>query len=44
MRYPRTLHPGYGDLSPIRSKTALSSYPMRYVKFRKATLAMEVRG
>ena len=36
MRYPRHLHPGYGDLSPIRSKTAQARYPMWYVKFRRA--------
>ena len=34
MRYPRHLHPGFGDLSPIRSKTGMAIYPMRYVKFR----------
>ena len=42
MRYPRTLHPGYGDLSPIRSKTALAWPLLRNVKFRKATLRKEM--
>jgi hypothetical protein len=35
MRYPRDLHPGWADISPVRSKTVQAVYPTHYVRFRE---------